>query len=358
MVRARADDYDQLDVAIDDLVEIARGVPELDVVPGPGAIVHVHLPSGTGWPAKVIVVADVRESTVRDLALDEQHVHGNKLVVADRITEDARRALAELRWGWLDRTRGALFSRSLGPEATAFVPVMDRSFDLDGPDGIPARFLLDEGSTAIRGRAAISFAAALLHSPEEPPSLRSVARRVDMSAQSMSNASVRLAEHGMTGPDGRPLVPDLFWELAKVWRPEKLVPVAREPAAGMFSDAELNSGQGQGVALGGDLAAIALGARLVTADTRPWLWVPTHAQLRRLSRRLGTSRWEDRAAVLAVPPTPLVTLWRRPRDADQDWPTVDALFAALELATTPGRGREILDDFHPIGLGDEHRVWA
>jgi hypothetical protein len=68
--------------------------------------------------------------------------------------------------------------------------------------------------------------------------------------------------------------------------------------------------------------------------------------LRRTVRRLGASEG-DRAATLALAPTPLVAIWARPGGG---WSLPHPVFAALDLARDPGRGREILDRWNPEGV--------
>ena len=75
----------------------------------------------------------------------------------------------------------------------------------------------------------MSYAAALLLEPERSAKLRSVAREIGMSPQSISNAARLLADAGLVNADGTPALPDLFWALADVWRPAKVVAVAAVP---------------------------------------------------------------------------------------------------------------------------------
>lgn len=111
-----------------------------------------------------------------------------------------------------------------------------------------------------------------------------------------------------------------------------------------------HEGRGRRWVLGGDGAALQLGAPIFSTDTRPWLWVPTQVELRRAERRYEPTWWENRAAVLAVPPTPLVCQQRRPAAEDGDWPLPQPLFVALDLARDEGRGREILARWEPEGV--------
>ena len=97
-----------------------------------------------------------------------------------------------------------------------------------------------------------------------------------------------------------------------------------------------------------DLAVVESGAPVFATDDRPSLWVPTQAAVRRAERYLGPASWDDRAAVLLVPPTPLVCKHRLPVGSS-GWPLVHPLFAALDLAEHRGRGREILAKWKPKG---------
>ena len=138
-----------------------------------------------------------------------------------------------------------------------------------------------------------------------------------------------------------PARPDLFWALGEVWRPVKVVGVAAAPEP-----------PNQEYVLGGDQAALELGAPVFTTDDRPWFWVPTQTDARRAQRALGAADWTDRKAAIAVPPTSLVVTRHV---GGKDWPLAHPLFVALDLARDPGRGREILDQWEPEGVV---RVWA
>jgi DNA-binding transcriptional ArsR family regulator len=186
----------------------------------------------------------------------------------------------------------------------------------------------------IRGRAGIAYAAALLCAPDDPPSMRSVAASVGMSPQSVSNAATQLLEAGLLEADRRPIVPELFWALAAVWRSGHEVAVASVPEGGDW-------------VLGGDGAAAALGAPVVHLDDRPTLLTADTVTLRRAERRLGrASNDGERAATIALAPTPLVVTTATPHDP---WPLPHPVFAALDLARDRGRGREILDGWTPEG---------
>lgn len=335
---------EKLELAIDDLVQLAATLPQLDIVPSGADRVDVRLHSRTGWSATVLAYDAVGDGKVAELLA--ANTGGETIVVANRISEPARRRLAAAGWSWLDRRIGAHLAagdRDIevrlpagGAERTAGAPLLRRATPAaDGP---------------IRGRAGIAYAAAVLREPDRPPSLRSVAAAVGMSPTAIGNAVERLVDAGLLDEEKQPTTPELFWALAEVWSPVQVVAVATlpDPPPGDQLDQT-------GWVLGGDAAAIELGAPLFATEIRPWFWVPTQAALRRAERALGSASWEHRAAVVAVPPTPLVCQRRRPPRADgSGWPLPHPVFAALDLARDPGRGREILERWTPEGAV---RVW-
>jgi hypothetical protein len=269
---------------------------------------------------------------------------GDTVVVGNKLSRDARDELAAEGISWFDRRVGAhlvhgarIFDIRFVADATADGTTPASSSRTDGP---------------IRGRAGVSYAAALLLAPDDPPTMRAVAREVGMSPQAISNAAKLLADQGLV-VDGRAAVPELFWALADVWRPVRTANVATAPDPGSKRlTVNADDLDEPGWALGGDGATLALGAPVFATDDRPFLWVPSPAELRRAQRLLGVADAGSSAATIAVPPTPLVGTRRI---AHEPWPLVHPLFAALDLARDPGRGREILEQWHPEGVT---RVWG
>jgi len=329
----------QVELAVDDLARLGSRTPQLDVVPRSSGQVDLRSIEGPGASAKVIAYDAVGEALVRQLVATE--ARGAKVVVANRISAAARALLSEAGWSWYDRRVGA---RIVLNKHVFHIPVERPS------GGAPARRMPAPAAEGpIRGRAGIAYAAALLCRPSDPPSLRSIAAEVGMSPTSVSNAAKLLAGAGLT-IDDRPVIPDLFWTLVAIWGPLKAVAVAREPKVqdrGIRANAD-RLGE-PGWALAGEAAALELGAPLFTADDRLSLWVPTQVELRRAERYLGPTLWDDHAAILSVPPTPLVTRWRHQAMRGK-WPLPHPVFVALDLATAAGRGREILDKWAPTGV--------
>jgi hypothetical protein len=214
---------------------------------------------------------------------------------------------------------------------------------------------------SISGTAAISWAAALLLAPEDPPPMREVARRVSLSHSAIVAASKRLGAASLIRSDGRPLVPELFWALAEHWhpRPVALAQVPPEADTGTVGALGVNpEGDGPGWAVAGTVGAVAWGAPVVVGSAYPPdFYVPSAVELRQATLRLGEApRFENRACTVAVAPTPLVCAQRFDR-ASSDWGRwrfAHGLFAALDLAQDLGRGAEILGDWNPK---DFTRVW-
>lgn len=269
------------------------------------------------------------------------------VVVGDLITGPAREALRDAGWGWLDR-RGHLMLRAKGVHIDADVPADART-----SAGVPPK--------PISGAAAISWSAALLMAPEDPPSMREVARRASLSHSAIVAAAKRLKEASLVRANGRPLVPELFWALADEWHPQQfpLIEVPPPGDARTYAALGVNLEGGEpGWAIAGTVGAVAWGAPAVIGSAYPPdFYVPSALELRQATLRLGEApRFEDRACTVAVAPTPLVCTHRFDRDSSEwgHWRFAHGLFAALDLARDRARGSEILADWEPK---DFTRVW-
>lgn len=351
MPTSRIGTDEKMELALDDLVRLASQLDDLSIVPASADSVNLHAPDGSGYPARVLAYEAVGEAQARQLATTASR--GRKIVVANRISEPARKLLTSQGWGWLDRRIGAHIP--IGRRDVEVRYVRDSGMVAHDASG-SGRVSLPPTDGPIRGRAGIAYAAALLCSPTRPPSFRSVADAVNMSPTAISNAVKQLVAAGLVAPDNRPTLPDLFWALADVWRPLKVFGLATtpDPAAGAIN-AQVDHLDQPGWVLGGDLAAAELGAPIFSTENRPWVWVPTQVELRRAQRTYGAATWSDRSAAIAVPPTPLVCRWRRaPRRGGMPWPLPHPVVAALDLGRDPGRGREILSQWKPEGV--DH-VW-
>lgn len=327
--------------AVESLGHGTRPSPNIDVeltVDIDGLEVDVNVRAGT------VITPEVASRLVRTTGRRCRNLA--HLAVGDLISKAAKEVLNEAGWGWLDR-RGHLVLRAHGVHIDAMVPADERA--KDAPKG------------SISGAAARSWAAALLLMPENPPSMREVARQISMSHSAIVAAAKRLRDDSLVRSDGRPLVPELFWSLADQWSATQ-VPLALLPQLGApdpYGELGLNlDGDGTGWAVAGTVGAQAWGAPAMVAGTYPPdFYVASPTIVRQAIRRLGhADRFDDRACTVAVAPTPLVCVKRfhRPMAPENRWPYAHGLFAALDLAQDKARGVEILESWDPKDLT---RVW-
>jgi hypothetical protein len=271
-----------------------------------------------------------------------------RVVVADRITQDARKILNKAGWGWLD-LRGHLHLVASG----LFVDTDLPSFKIEANrSSLPA------------GKVGLEVATFLLMEPARPAAVRHLARRIDRAASSVSEVLHSLSEAQLIDSERRPVTPELFWAVASRWQPAG-VDVASVPAPGRgavnstlrlgFEDVENTVGW----ALSDTLGAVTYGAPVATrADQPPDFYVPNAAIQRRALQSLGRAPdHSHRAATIRIAPVDAVcaarvdaTSW-----AAQKWPLAHPLFVALDLAVDPGRGREIIEGWTPPERW--HRVW-
>jgi hypothetical protein len=273
------------------------------------------------------------------------------VVVADRITEEARQKLRAGGRSWLD-LRGHLHLAGEGLFVDTDIPRLH--------EVIPGR------SIPLTGRVSQEVAAALLLDPSQPASIRQIARTLHRAPSSVSEAIANMQEAGLVDEERRPAIPHLFWAFAERWQPVSQ-DVQRQPSPGIvgvngpvndalrlgLNDVEATTGW----ALTDTLAAAAYGAPFgARSDHPPDFYVPDQAIMRRALHLLGTaSSHESRAATIRVAPSPLICA-RRVDWPHETWPLARPLFVALDLARDPGRGREVLGDWTPPPKAG-HRVW-
>lgn len=364
MPKLRTPQARSIESAIDELEALTAGNRRLQVSGSGRSQVHIAL-GDISWPAKVIAVDALSAHEARMLIAAE--AHGSKLVVANQISEEAKDALTNhnrrLRvhsWSWLDR-RGELQLNH--PQTSGTLQFVGTKPGQRGASSGASRRAAPSADGPIRGRAGISCAVALLLHPDDPPSIRTIAHEAEMSHGAIGEASKLLRSVGLVLPNGTPELPDLFWALAAVWGPTRVTPVATLPTDQMSERLHANAegtSMVPGWCVGGDAVTLAWGAPMFVIGSRPWIWVPTEIDARRAERRLGAATWKNFAAVIAVPPTTLVTLhrvWPQPSGRPlPHLPTAHPLFLALDLAQDPGRGCEILDGWHP-DEAEIRRVW-
>ncbi|HET9691862.1 MAG TPA: hypothetical protein VFP61_11980 [Acidimicrobiales bacterium] len=312
----------------------AAGVP---AAPSTSGIVELTSSAGK-VPVKVIAASVVDGGRARSLVEGTDGARSPELtvVVADKVTAEARDVLRGAGVGYLDR-RGALWLRGAGLfiHNTTLAPG-SRSHR---PPAEP-----------IRGRVALGVALRRLMEPDAVEPIREVARLLGASPSTVHAAAGALREHALVEASGAPLVPDLFDAVAAVWRPER-IPVREVPNLD-----DIGTEDGVAYVVSGDVAAASVGAPIVLAGgSAPDLYLATPAALRRVVRRLGRSPYDERAATVAVAPSPLVTAFSSAhRLPGPPWPVAHPVVVALDLAQDRSRGREVLSGWTP---GDVRRVW-
>lgn len=255
------------------------------------------------------------------------------IVVAERITTEARQLLTEAGWSWLDR-RGRLHLRGPAVRVDADVAV---SGGVEAPPPGPA----------ISGRSGLTVAYWLLDHPEEALSPTGHAPVLRLAPSTISTAARRLGEAGLIDDNRRALVPELFWELAAAWRAERTwVAAEPDPRRHRSPDPEAPTWRRSGAA-----AAAAWGAPIVTGEGGPLeLYVPGPVEVSIAQRRYGASEPGSGAAVLAVAPTSPVVAGTAARTVPEPggWPVAPKLAVALDLAQDQARGRQILADWDDV----------
>ena len=247
------------------------------------------------------------------------------VVVADRISTQARDVLRSSGICWLDR-RGHLCLRGPGLVVDSDVPPLvaeptDRVVDLFSPAGR-------------------DVAMALLLAPADRLGTMEIARRTGRSPGRTSELLAAMRHAGLVEATGQPLVPDLFNALADEWSPRWYPLIASPPPARIYR-------------LSGTLGAIWHGAPMVaTSGWPPEIYVDDRWNLRHVLSSVGLAGDEPAAASVALCPSRYG--FTIEAGINEEFPVANHVVVALDLAQDPGRGREVLDGWAPEG---KIRVW-
>jgi DNA-binding transcriptional ArsR family regulator len=264
------------------------------------------------------------------------HARSGVLVLADRLSAEVRKRLAEGGAAWVDR-RGEL-------EVPGSPPIT-ASFD--------ARVLPPERVIDVFTPSGLDLAVVLLDHPGRAWGVQELARHTDRSPGRVSELLRALRDQGLVDVSGKALVPELFWAVADAWRPRWRRLGERALAPSRRS--------GAGVVVGGTRAAVAWGAPLVATGDSPWQlyvsgrWSLGHV-LRGADGLLGGLVSPPGPVYAAVCPSPRAGIVVPPDRPvlPVGLPVASLAVAALDLAGDRGRGREILEGWTPEGGG---RVW-
>lgn len=265
------------------------------------------------------------------------------VVVADRISQDARHELAAVGWSWVDR-RGHVRLWAPG------LRVMSEITPLAAPRA-DARF------ASVFPPVGVEIALALLKDPDPDVDWTptELARVVGRSVGGVSERLRALRDAGLVDRRNRPLQPELFWELVTPWR-ERSFGLAAFPALGS-GFAQLSwLGLPAGWTLTDTRAALALGAPLIaSADGPPDFYVPQASMVDLALAHFGAARGEPAATVRAIRFAGVheVEPFRVTPDGFR---VAHPVVVALDLAQDRARGREVVGQWDPISVGVT-RVW-
>lgn len=279
-----------------------------------------------GRSYEIIELKAVRE---RDATLivhlqTESHT-GPTIVVAERISGSAREQLSRAGVAWLDR-RGHLWVRAQDLFVNTRVP----------PSSLPPPRVRD-----VLSATGLDISLALLVSPEESQGVNELARRIGRSPGRVSEILNALRSEGLVEAGNRPVIPELFWEVAERWR-VRWTPLAALPPRDRLERYRLT----------GTLGAVALEAPLVGgARSSPQLYVGDRADLSAMANAYGGGGWA--AAEIAVCPSRFGFSLRGSLERE-GYIVAGHLVVALDLAQDRARGRAVLEGWSPI---EAARVW-
>ena len=267
----------------------------------------------------------------RDLTRRRQRRGPARLVVADRMTSEAKKVLTTAGWSWFDR-RGRLHLHGPGVRVEVDVPAADRASA--GP------------AAPIAGRGGLTVAYWLCSHPGDVLSPTKSAASLRLAASTISTAVRRLTDAGLVDDGGAAILPELFWELSDAWRPARTWLLARPDPKRYRVVAPDEPGWRRS----GTAAAAAYGAPVVTAakDTLE-LYVPGPVEVSIASRAYGVAQPGIGPASIGVAPVSAVVAPMPAARKIDGWMAAPLLTVALDLAQDRARGREILQGWETDG---------
>lgn len=294
---------------------------------------------GVALPVEVAELAVVTPMSARGLGAPEDGRVG--IVLADRVSEDARRELVDQGWGWIDR-RGNLRLWTPGLRiASDFAPLRVQA---------PA-----ERFASIFPPVGVEIALALLEAPERTWSVKDLASATHRSAGGVSERLRALRGAGLVDRQNRPMIPELFWELVPVWH-ERPTAIATFPGLHGPFDQLSWLGLPEGWVLTDTQAALLLGAPVIASSAGPPdFYLPEPATVAAAVAHFGAAHDQPAATVRSSRYTGI-----RPAEPFQRTASgiqiAHPVIVALDLAHDRARGREMVEQWDPSPLGVT-RVW-
>ena len=308
---------------------------------------------GTGEIEHVPVVVEVKAvPTVADVARWKRHrpKGAYPVVVARRVSQTVADALTSAGIGFFDaRGRLRIWQRPLLIDTT--IAASDESSPT-----VPASWLrLDTASVLDVALAVLDGTAG--------QGVRATAAIVGRAPGTVSKQLAALRSAGLVD-DALPMVPDLFEAVVDIWHPQRL-PLADlpRPGAGRVNE-RLHVGFGDVGGAGWVLADVAAAAAwgapvVVTSGSPPDFYVPDRGIVALARTLFGPAEYGSHACTVAVAPSPYVC--RRRHDQRRAFGTEflapSPVVAALDLATDPARGREMLELWSRDLSHEVLRVW-
>jgi hypothetical protein len=290
-------------------------------------------------PVEIKHLVVVTPSVARGLPRPAEGVLG--IVLADRISEDARRELASSGWGWVDR-RGHLRVWTKGLRvATAIDPLRAAA---------PV-----ERFGAVFPPVGIEVALALLQEPGRRWTVTGLAEHLGRSAGGVSERLRALRQAGLVDRRNTPIVPELFWELIGPWH-QRPVPLGSFPGVDGPFDQLAWLGLPSDWVLTDTQAALVLGAPMIASDEGPAdFYVPQPSVVDAAVAHFGPAHGP---AAASVRPIRYAGVHTEPafRHTASGIRVAHPVVVALDLAHDRARGREVVEAWDPSPLGVA-RVW-
>ena len=311
--------------------------------------------SDVGWDAVgsiegVDVVVEVKANpTVGDVLELAERPGGNayKVLVARNLWAPAAEAADAHSIGWFDgRGHLRLWHRPLLVDAD--VPPLERDATSSSRWRLDSPSALDVALAVLDGTAASG--------------VRATAAAIGRSPGTVSKQLATLRSRYLVDDDARPLVPALFEAVLAEWRPNR-IPLAASPETIPRPTADRLGVRGDepaspGWVLADAVAAAAWGAPvMVTADAPPDFYVPDAATASRARAMLGSAEYGRHACTVAVAPCPYVCRRRYRAASAAGTLAPSPVVVALDLASDPARGREVLEQWSGDLPREVNRVW-
>ncbi len=322
----------------------------------PGALQHLESDRGANFSLDDATTGNTFIVECKSIAtpasvrnLDAYETDGYKVLASRRISQDLRGELSRRGIGFYDG-RGHLRLHRPPLVVDTVVPGLSHAAEQRRRLRIDRGALLDVTLAVLMGQIS--------------EGVRATASKIERSPGTVSKNLSLLRDAGLVHDDNTAVVPELFAAVAEEWRPNRL-PLAQLPTTkpGAVADKLMLGLRDQddvGWVLADHHAAAAWGAPVVIdSSSPPDFYVPSAHAASNAKVLLGAAEFGRHACTIAVAPSAVVCRNRftPPSPQTTQWPSPAAVVAALDLASDPGRGSEILHDWQPANNKEISVVW-